>query len=74
MLFLISVAYRAVTTVPEALEVYSCLRNIKQSSISKFSIQNDYWDMVKNKPDPISIAEYSDTLNAMDIGDVIGTG
>lgn len=30
--------------------------------------------MVKNKPDPISIAEYSDTLNAMDIGDVIGTG
>ena len=42
--------------------------------IPKFFIQNGYWNVVKNKPDPISTGEYSDTLNAMDIGDVIGTG
>lgn len=41
--------------------------------ISKFSTQNDYWDVVKSKLDPISIWEYSDILSAMDIGDVIGT-
>lgn len=30
--------------------------------------------MVKNKPDPISIAEYSDILNAMDIEMLLGAG